>query len=160
MNRQEADKIIELMGGKKCELPYNQGAVRIGIPQIYFYNGFCIYFSGTYYFIIKGNFPAKIAEKISEKAIELKIRIDGGCADWTVLSRLTHDRLKDIPFDINNVDDFKRKRNEIEEDVLNNDYDNCYVETYHIDTVDGLKYVLDIIKENNITTEWFKKSFI
>lgn len=159
MTMNEASKFIELMGGVKCRLPYNEGQTRSGKVEPYFYNGFCLYFSGTYYFVISGRFPAKIADEISKRAIELNIRIDGGCEDWTVESRITHDRLKCLKYDWSNVEECTANYKRIREDVIINDYENCYVETYHIDTVDGLKYVLDVIKENKIKTEWFTESF-
>lgn len=150
----DINTVEELLGLKKFDLPYKCDI------DIRFINGFCVYQGGKSYWVIKGKFPIKIAEIIDEKADLYGIRINGNYKD-SFKRHISHKRLED---EIENyrkhsssisIEDFTSKCTEIEKDVLNNDYENCYTEFYHIDTLEGLKYVVDLIKSNNLITHWF-----
>lgn len=130
--------------------------------DIRFANGFCVYHSGRDYWVITGKFPLNIADEISKKAIDLSIRVNGGRCDDAITDFINHKKLDDYVSnyiqskDKMGLSDFVCKCESIKEEVLKNDYENCYISYYHIDTLDGLKYVLDIIRSNNIYTKWFE----
>lgn len=144
----------ELLGLKKFDLPYKCDA------DLRFINGFCICREGKSYWSIKGKFPIKIAEKLNEKSEIYGIRINENYND-DFKRHISHERLEE---EIRNyskncgtldMTEFVTKCNKIEKDVLENDYDNCYTKLYHIDTYEGLKYVVELIKSKNIITQWF-----
>lgn len=148
--------IASILDLEKYELPYPTKR------DIRFVNGFSVYHSETYYWIICGIFPVHIAKEIQVKADELEIRLHGCNTNEDIDRWLTHPKLEAFQREYIKgstsleLNEFVESCEEIRDDCLKNDYDNCYVEYYHIDTLEGLKYVLDIIRKNDIHTTWFK----
>lgn len=148
--------VAGLLKLEKYELPYPTKM------DVRFANGFSVCHSDTYYWIIKGVFPLHIAREIQKKAEELSIRIHGGHWDWEIDKFLTHKNIESFQREYLqrevslNLNEFTKECERIREDCIKNDYENCYIKYYHIDTLEGLRYVLDIIRQNNIYTNWFE----
>lgn len=157
MNKQEKIEYLKTLGvnfNHKCNVVSDDKGLL---------NGFFIYPSDTYYFVINGKFPLDSAEYIFNTYSNEKyhIRVDGGCEDWKPIDRCTSDEFEnyiqsEIDKDIKKffkeckTDKFDKYKNEL----INKDRSKFYIASYHIDTISGLKIVVDYIKENNIYTQW------
>lgn len=121
-------------------------------------NGFFIY-PYSYYWIVKGKMPLKYADELY-KSRALEIRVAGGHRDNKPIEHCTSDKLEEyIEEQIELIDliGFDAYLNNIrvkEQELMKDKLDSFYVETYHIDKLEGLKKVVDIIKEYDIQTEW------
>lgn len=121
-------------------------------------NGFIIY-PYSYYWIVQGKMPLKYADELYESR-NLEIRVAGGHKDNKPIEYCTSDELEDYieeQIKLIELTGFNEYLNNIklkQEQLMKDKLDNFYVETYHIDKLEGLKKVVDIIRKYNIKTEW------
>lgn len=124
-------------------------------------NGFFI-FSYSYYWVIKGKMPLKYAIELYNYK-DLEIRVDGGSKDNNPIDWCTSDRFKKeyekitekYHLGILTINELSKEISTIKKKFIDKDLDSCYIEMYHIDTTEGLRKVVEVIKENNIKTEWY-----
>ncbi len=122
-------------------------------------NGFFIY-PYRYYWIVSGKMPFKFAKELYKYSEELGIRISGGSSSNTPEEWCTSDEYENysnkLCKDINTlgVNKVANLLEETKKELMNNNIDDFYIDIYHVDTIDGLKKVVDTIKLNNIKTNW------
>lgn len=122
-------------------------------------NGFFI-FPYSYYWVVKGKMPIRYANELYKFRDTLGIRVAGGAnknkpIDWCTSDEYELFYTNAIDrFSLMDVEEWSKELTIKKAELINKDIDSFYVEMYHIDDVKGLKKVVDIIKENNIKTEW------
>ena len=156
MNKLEKLQLLKTLGVKfnhNC----NMVAGDVGLL-----NGFFIAPSDSYYFIINGKMPLKDAEYIfnTYDNNKYKVRVDGGCEDWKPIDKCENDKFNDFLQKeletltskeyFNNCEKYCKMKKELKKKHP----EDFYVNTYHIDTIEGLKIIIDYIKEHNIKTIW------
>lgn len=122
-------------------------------------NGFFIY-PYNYYWIIKGKMPLKYAEILYKYRNSLGIRVEGGANNNKPLDWCTSDEYEEFcedvtkQFKLMSIDEFSKKLTEKKNELKENNLESFYISTYHIDDIKGLKKVVDIIRDNDIKTNW------
>lgn len=147
--------VLKTLGVKILKnLPISQDVKIIGTI-----NGFFIY-PYSYYWIIKGKMPLVYADELYEFRDSLDIRVSGGANSNKPIEHCTSDKYEDYKdeqskqFELIGITEFCNRIENKHKELLNDNIDSFYVETYHIDKLEGLKKVVDIIKKYNIQTEW------
>jgi hypothetical protein len=156
-NKEADEKVKEEL--IKADIPFLNVGIRNNLEvktnYIGILNGFVFYRAWTYW-VVSGYLPLKYAKEIYLKYKILNIRCAGHCGnpppeEWCKPKNI-HEQCKPI------IDKFFNK--EISEDECNKlckeirTKGDQFIDTYHIDTQDGLNQIADIIKQNNITTEF------
>lgn len=153
----EEIKILELLGVNfPTHLPMPSQGRNYGILNGFFISKY------NYYWIVNGKFPIEHAKRIYKDYKSLKIRVEGGCEDWKPEAYKTSDRYKKwskIYFskarkkekDFDKIETIMNLK--LEEMYLNHP-EEFYIETYHIDTFEGLEIMIKYIKDNNLITMW------
>ena len=142
----EMDAVLKAMGID--DSPFHTIIARDKKEKVNIWRGLKIYFSGTYYVVIKGKIPLEVANIIYEKYPDnpYGIRIEGGSDDYVPIEHAVDDKF---------IDETKKAEKEsrsfIELDVkykkaekkmaVRNDEDK-YVKLYHIDSKEGLIILL------------------
>lgn len=146
--------VLETLGVKILKnLPIREDVKIIGTI-----NGFFIY-PYSYYWIVKGKMPLKYADELY-KSRDLEIRVAGGHKDNKPIECCTSDELEGYieeqigMVDLIGIDEYLNNTKVKREQLMKDKLDGFYVETYHIDKLEGLKKVVDTIKKYNIITEW------
>lgn len=151
MNRLEFNEVMRTVGIN------NPLVATIGVngssEQVHVWQNFAIYFGGSYYTIIKGKVPLEFANIIYEKYSNspYEIRVNGECSDMNPNDYAVDDKYK------NNIQEY------IEQHMDGNEYlvrcreerkkllcranENKYIDTYHIDTKEGLAIFLLEMKD-------------
>ena len=155
MDRKNIKMIAQKLGLKMFNLPYDTK------DDIFFINGYSVYHSNKDYWIIKGKFPFKILNEISKKSQEFDIKCNHNFFDIKNTTNLTHDKLENFIHTYITVEDidikhFSEKCEEIQKECILNDLNNCYIKSFKIYTEKGLSYIVKLIKDSDIHTEWFK----
>lgn len=124
-------------------------------------NGFDISFSHWGYAIIEGKFPLSLARKICEGIdnSKLQIRVQGGRYWWspdeqamnTELLDIIDDMIESKLFDISDYETIQA--NYIKELEYKNRLDDVYITKYYIDTIDGLRHIINCIDESGYMNE-------
>lgn len=111
------------------------------IRSVYFWNNIEIYFGGSYYAVINGKIPLKVANTIYKKYPNnpYGIRIDGGCIDYIPIEHAVDDKFKKEVGKGN----FEKRRKEL----LKRKNKKKYIEVYHIDSKEGLIILLSELKD-------------
>lgn len=143
MKRLEFQIVADVMGIKN-KIGTTEGKYST-IEDVFSWKGVNINFSGNYYTIIDGPIPLELAKIIYEKypKNEFEIRVAGGGSELDPEDWATCEEYDDYAQDI-----LKDKSLEFEEqlaklrikhdELLKNNYDNMFLNTYHIDTKEGL----------------------
>ncbi|SRR5579872_1194569 len=153
--------VLESLGMKYSTfLPYGTD-----IRGLSFLNGFSFYHR-NYYYIMQGKFPYMDAKKLWDSGItkQLSIREDGiGPLDPT--SRITSDAYQTIverealawwkadpkP---KTSSELNSELNAIKDKMMEEDISLWYLKEYHIDTDEGLMYMINYLKEKDIHSVW------
>ena len=160
MNKQDQLMYMKSLGIKfDRHLPYEE---RDGVKNIGMCNGFFIYCK-SYYYIVSGKIPFEMANYIFKNYDNKKfqIRVQGNSEKSKPDEWKTSDEYKEYVqnyLDSHDImDDFEgyaKIMKDKKAELLENNSEEFYIEYYHIDTNEGLKVVIDYIKENNIRTIW------
>lgn len=151
MNRLEFNTILKTLGINNCLI--NTTNIYDSIEEVHFWNNIVIYFGGSYYTIIRGKVPLEVANIIYEKYPNNphKIRIDGGCSDYTPIEHAIDDQYKkEIQEHIEQsleIDEYLVRCKKSRRNMLRRKNDNKYIETYHIDSKEGLIIFLTELKD-------------
>ena len=98
---------------------------------------------GREYIGVRGRIPYTLAKKINcDPLNKMKICINGGSAGWKLLECLKHDE-KDYVSD-----------EEARQLIDDGKGDEMYIEYYHIWTIEGLKHVINCIREYGKINKW------
>lgn len=124
-------------------------------------NGFAFYFPNSFYAVLEGRFPLPLARKICEGIDnnKLRIRVRGGSLLWkpdlyatnAELADIIDDMMESKMFDI--VDYDKVRENYIRNLDENNRLDELYITQYHVETVEGLRHIIDCIDKSGYVNE-------
>lgn len=156
-NSKEVRLLLEKSGVRfPSHLPYpafyNHGSVGI-------INGFYMYHK-NYYFVLNGKFPFTDAMKIYDtvnKDWEIRATGNGNnispagyetCDEWEIRAKAFMDSTSVIL-----GAGIEKQLTELKEEIFSKNPET-YIETYHIDTIDGLLYMVDYIRNNNLVTVW------
>ena len=158
MNNNEKKEVLEMLGVKILEQPPIYKSDKIDFVGCI--NGFFI-FPCSYYWVVKGKMPFIQAEKLY-KHRDLEIRVAGGSKenkpeDWCTneeFEKVGRDVSKRYSAKIIELNELMEESAIAKEKYIKSNLENSYVEMYHIDTIQGLRKVVEIIKDNNIKTEW------
>ncbi len=151
MNRLEFNEVIKAFGIGK---PLSTTVGRYGSTEnVHYWGGLAIYFGGSYYTVVNGRIPLEVANIIYRKYPNnpFNIRVDGGSSDWTPVSRAVDEKYeKEIQeyIDMNlDVDDNLELCKKAIKNLKRRKDDNKYLNTYHIDTKEGLLILLTEMKD-------------
>lgn len=151
MNRLEFNEILKTLGINN-HLINTTG--RYGSSEaVHFWNNIAIYFGGSYYTVIRGKVPLEVANIIYEKYPNNphEIRIDGGCSDYIPIEHATDDQYKkEIQEHIEQhlgADEYLARCKKSRRNMLRRNNENKYIETYHIDSKEGLIILLTELKD-------------
>ncbi len=151
MNRLEFNEILKTLGINN-HLINTTG--RYGSSEaVHFWNNIAIYFGGSYYTVIRGKVPLEVANIIYEKYPNNphEIRIDGGCSDYIPIEHATDDQYKkEIQEHIEQhlgADEYLARCKKSRRNMLRRKNENKYIETYHIDSKEGLIILLTELKD-------------
>ena len=151
MNRLEFNEVLKTLGINN-HLINTTG--RYGSSEaVHFWNNIAIYFGGSYYTVIRGKVPLEVANIIYEKYPNNPhgIRIDGGCSDYIPIVHATDDQYKkEIQKYIDQhlgTDEYIARCKKSRRNMLRRKNENKYIETYHIDSKEGLIILLTELKD-------------
>lgn len=149
--------VFNNLGIKEVEAPISTNTNSI----IGCYNGFFI-FNQSYYWVVRGRMPLKYAEELYKFRDSHGIRVEGGAnsnkpIEWCTSDKYYRYNLWILDLYSNNLissQDLSEQLKNKKSELMNNDINDFYVSTYHIDKNEGLKKVIDIIKKYDIKTIW------
>ncbi len=151
MNRLEFNEVIKAFGIGK---PLSTTTGRYGsIENVHYWGGLAIYFGGSYYTVVNGRIPLEVANIIYGKYPNnpYNIRVDGGSSDWNPVSRAVDDKYeKEIQEYIDmhlDVEDYLELCKKAIKNLKRRTNNNKYLNTYHIDTKEGLLILLTEMKD-------------
>lgn len=151
MNRIEFNEVMKAVG---INNPLSTTNGRYGTSeQVHYWQNMAINFGGSYYAIIHGKIPFEVANIIYEKypGNPYEIRIDGGCSDYIPSEHVTDDKYKrDIQeYAEQDLDpkEFIAKCRNARRNLSRRKTENKYIDTYHIDTKEGLVILLTEMKD-------------
>jgi len=134
--------------------------------SIGFYKGFCVYFK-NYYYVITGAFQLSKIQPLYENREfikHLEIRPAGLFWDTNPAAHAQHKTWDKLTEDflgkwltIEDAADRKALENKItkaHEDLIFNEPGNCFLHMYHIDTIEGVIYMLKHISSEQPPTVW------
>lgn len=131
------------------------------VPFVGCLNGFFI-FPYHYYWVVRGKMPLKYANELYQYRDAFGVRVDGGSNDNKPEEHCTSDEYKEYlqktvesMSTFNTLEEMRVETQKKKQEMMEKDIDKFYVDMYHIDTNQGLKKVVDIIRNNNIKTEWY-----
>ena len=155
MNRLEFKNVIDVLGinNKTSYIISKYGTVE----DIYDWNGLEIYFYGHYYSIIKGKIPFEVAQKIYDKYPNNppSIRIINGNNYYTPIDWVKNDDydkfipiiFKTLKKEKQNYENISQVYKNIKQEVITTYPNNFYIDTYHIDTKEGLLILLTELQD-------------
>lgn len=146
MNRLEFNEVLKTLGINN-HLVNTIG--RYGTSEkVHFWKDIAIHFSGSYYAVINGKIPLEVANIIYEKYPNnpYEIRVSGGCSDYIPIKHAIDDQYKkEIQEHIEahiDTNEFLARCKKSRTNMLRRKNDNKYIETYHIDSKEGLVILL------------------
>lgn len=122
-------------------------------------NGFFIY-PQSYYWVLSGKMPFKFARQLYDNKLGIRT---GGCTSdtnpefWCTSEEYEEYILEQqdlLRKDLISSKEFASRLMNKQSELLKNNEDDMYIDMYHIDTLEGLKEIINIIKDNNLKTEW------
>lgn len=151
MNRIEFNEVLKALEINKV-LSTSLG--RNGTSEIcYHWQDILINFSGTYYAEIHGKIPYEVAERIYEKYPNnpYEIRIAGGCVDYKPSEWATDDKYNNeiqeyLEQNLSSEEYLKKCKNS-RRNLIRRKNDNKFIDTYHIDSKEGLVILLTEMKD-------------
>ena len=155
MNRLEFKNVIDVLGinNKTSYIISQYGTVE----DVYDWNGLEIYFYGHYYSIIKGKIPFEVAQKIYDKYPNNppSIRIINGNNYYTPIDWVKNDDydkfipiiFKTLKKEKQNYENISQVYKNIKQEVITTYPNNFYIDTYHIDTKEGLLILLTELQD-------------
>lgn len=151
MNRLEFNEVMKAVG---IDNPLLTTTGRYGSDEkVHFWQNVAINFGGSYYTVIHGKIPLEVANIIYEKYPNnpYAIRVDGGCDDWKPNEHATDDQYKkEIQEHIEchlDANEYLEKCKKSRRNMLRRKAENKYIDTYHIDTKEGLIILLTELKD-------------
>ena len=131
------------------------------VPFVGCLNGFFI-FPYHYYWVVRGKMPLKYADELYQYRDVFGVRVNGGTNDNKPIDHCTSDeydeylqKMVKLISTFDNIEEMCAETQKKKQEMMDEDIDKFYVDMYHIDTNQGLKRVVDIIRNNNIKTEWY-----
>lgn len=151
MNRLEFNEVLKAVG---INNPLVNTTGRYGTSEeVHFWQNIAIYFGGSYYTVIRGKVPLEVANIIYKKYPNnpYQIRIDGGCIDYVPIEHATDDQYeKEIQEHIEenlSSDEYTARCKKSHKNMLRRKDEKKYIQTYHIDTKEGLIIFLTEMKD-------------
>ena len=151
MNRLEFNEVLKTLG---INNPLISTKGRYGeSEQVHFWQNIAIYFGGSYYTVVRGKVPLEVANIIYQKYPNnpYEIRVDGGCNDYVPNEHAVDDKYKrEIQEHIekeHTSDEYLENCKRSRKNLLRRKSDNKYIETYHIDSKEGLVILLTELKD-------------
>ena len=151
MNRLEFNEVLKTLG---INNPLISTKSRYGeSEQVHFWQNIAIYFGGSYYTVVRGKVPLEVANIIYQKYPNnpYEIRVDGGCNDYVPNEHAVDDKYKrEIQEHIekeHTFDEYLENCKRSRKNLLRRKSDNKYIETYHIDSKEGLVILLTELKD-------------
>lgn len=160
MKVNEIRYIFNNLGIKELENPPIYAKENINLVGCF--NGFFI-FRYSYYWVVRGKMPLKYAKELYKYRDTDDIRVEGGSNDNEPIKWCTSDEhykyklemFKTYEAKLIKLDEMLKKINVKKEELMKNNIEDFYISMYHIDKNEGLQRVVNIIKENNLKTEWY-----
>mgnify|MGYP007087038455 FL=1 len=116
-------------------------------------NDISMHFGGTFYTVIKGKVPLEVANIIYTKYPNnpYKIRVAGGCeynvpAEWAVDDKYKKELEVNLISGLDSKEYLKRLKRS-RKNLLRRTIENRYIETYHIDSKEGLVILLTELQD-------------
>lgn len=151
MNRLEFNEVLKAVGINN-HLVNTTG--RYGTSEkVHFWQDMAIHFSGSYYTVINGKIPLEVANIIYEKYPNnpYEIRVNGGASNYIPIEHAIDDQYKkEIQEHVEqhiSTDEFLARCKKSRRNMLRRKNDNKYIETYHIDSKEGLIIFLIEMKD-------------
>lgn len=151
MNRLEFNEVLKVMG---INNPLVTTSGRYGTSEdVHFWKDLAIYFGGSYYSVIRGKIPLEVANIISNKYPDNKydIRVSGGGREWTpekwAADDIYKEEIRRYLDEYSYSEEYKKKCEESRLNMLARPSEGKYIETYHIDTREGLIILLSEMKD-------------
>ena len=162
MNRLEFNEVMKQVG---INNPLISTTGRYGeSEQVHFWQNIAIYFGGSYYTVVRGKVPLEVANIIYQKYPNnpYKIRVDGGCNDYVPNEHAVDDQYKrEIQEHIekeHTSDEYLENCKRSRKNLLRRKSDNKYIETYHIDSKEGLVILLTELKDYYARKQWLPQT--
>ena len=147
MNRLEFNEVMHVVGIDNPITTKMTMASSVGSEKVHRWQNIDINFSGSYYAVINGKIPLEVASIIYEKYPNnpYEIRVNGGCSDWNPEKYAVDDKYENVMDEIVKLNlptneyltKFKNARKS----------EDKYIQTYHIDTKEGLVILLTEMKD-------------
>lgn len=141
----EMDAVLKAMG---IDDTSNTITINGKKEKVIFGKGLKIYFSGTYYVVVKGKIPLEVANIIYAKYPDnpYGIRIEGGCDDYVPMEHAVDDEfieeIKKAEKECHNFIELDARYKKAEKKMaIRNDKDK-YIKLYHVDSKEGLIILL------------------
>lgn len=162
MNRLEFKEVLKAVGINNHILDIT-GETGFS-EEVHFWHNIAIYFSGSYYTIIRGRIPLEVANIICEKYPDNQygIRVNGGCTNT-----IPRDYAKDDIF-VKEMEEYLEQRydavslleksKKARERMLKRNDTKKFIDTYHIDSKEGLVILLIEIRDYYIRQLGFSKT--
>lgn len=151
MNRLEFNEVLKAVGINN-HLVNTTG--RYGTSEkVHFWQDMAIHFSGSYYTVINGKIPLEVANIIYEKYPNnpYEIRVDGGASNYIPIEHAIDDQYKkEIQEHLDahlSTNEYLNRCKKSRRNMLRRKNDNKYIETYHIDSKEGLIIFLTEMKD-------------
>lgn len=151
MKKIEFNEVMNVVG---INNPLSTTTGRYGsTEEVHYWNNLAIWFSGSYYAIIRGKIPYEVANIIYQKYSSnfYEIRVEGGCSNWNPIDWAVDEQYeKEIK---ENLERFLGSNEYIEkcelarENLYKRNNDDKYITTYHIDKKEGLLIFLIEMKD-------------
>lgn len=147
----DTKSVFEYLGIKKVD--------SFPIQDIGCFNGFFIYPKSNYWVVI-GKMPLKYANELYKFRSILSIRVAGGHNDNKPIDFCTSDEYEEFKQEqtgllpLISFEDFSNRIKNKKEQLMNENIDKFYINKYHIDELQGLVKIIEVIKEYNIITNW------
>ena len=158
MNCVELKEVINYFNGVKTGFRENRLGNKIDVYQI---GPLTLHFSGSYYTVVEGKVPFSVAERIFDNYDNFKyrIRVGGGAEDWTPSAYVVDDKyLEDIRKGsfTGNMEEYHELRRELRK----RDDAGKYIDTYHVDTLEGLIILIIEVMNLNLNYQEVYKEII
>lgn len=150
MNRLEFNEVLRSVGINNSPLTTT---VKCGFEEVRFWHNIAIYFGSSDCAIVKGKVPLEVANIIYQKYPNnpYEIRVNGGRSDLEPNEHAIDDKYKtDIQeYMDQSLDDYEylEKCKKARKNLLRRINENKYIDTYHIDTKEGLVILLLEMKD-------------
>jgi len=150
----EEKEILKLMGVKfPKRLPINTNKIT-GVLNGYYIT------KESYYWIVKGNIPYKYA-KMFEAKPKLEMRVNGSGTDvdhWCThnfIEKSITSYWETHTLGMYSKENFEEYMGVSDEEHFSKYKEEYYISFYHIDTLEGIKLIINTIKNNKLEMKWW-----